>query len=212
MSHVTLLPEPLAAKLVSSPAWQIEKEYAGVLFLLIELPQHTEELLGPLLELSTLDGEPLAGSAEAFVNTLEMARIDVQAGEPVLTGPGLVELLARLGDSTHFALPLLKRRDIEPSGRITVGRSQNSDVVLMEPSVSNHHAWFGSDAQGSLTIQDAGSKNGTWVNGRRIQGDEVVWVQPMDQIKFGNLSTFTCMPGVLRGVLRTMRSEGELVM
>lgn len=211
MTQTTLLPESLAHKLVASPAWQIEKEYAGVLFLLIELPRRSEELLGPLLELSTLDGEPLGGVSELVVNTMEMARIDVQAGEPVLTGPGLVELFARLGNSTHFALPLLKRREVEPLSRITVGRAQNSDVVLMEPSVSNHHAWFGSDPQGSLTIQDAGSKNGTWVDGRRIPPGEVVWVQPMDQIKFGSLSTFTCMPGVLRGVLRTMQSEAELV-
>ena len=210
MTDVTLLPESLTQKLLASPAWQIEKEYAGVLFLLIELPPRSDGLLGPLLELSTLDGEPLAGSAEAVVNTMEMARIDVQAGEPVLTGPGLVELLARLGDSTHFALPLLKRRGMEPMSRITVGRAQKSDVVLMEPSVSNHHAWFGSDPQGSLTIQDAGSKNGTWVNGRRIGPTEVVWVQPMDQIKFGSISTFTCMPGVLRGVLRRMDNESEL--
>jgi len=210
VTQVTLLPESLAQKLLSSPAWQIEKEYAGVLFLLIELPRRSEELLGPLLELSTLDGEPLPGIMDSFVNTMEMARIDIKGGEPVLTGPGLVELLARLGDSTHFALPLLKRRDVEPTGRITVGRAQNSDVVLTEPSVSNHHAWFGSDAQGSLTIQDAGSKNGTWVNGRRLPRDEVAWVQPMDQIKFGSISTFTCMPGVLRGVLRTLRSEGEV--
>jgi hypothetical protein len=203
------LPESLAQKLTSSPAWAIEKEYAGVLFLLIELPRRSHELLGPLLELSTLDGEPLGGSAESVINTMEMARIDIHAGEPVLAGAGLVELLARLGDSTHFALPLLKRRDVEPVSRITVGRAQDSDVVLTEPSVSNHHAWFGSDPQGSLTIQDAGSKNGTWVNGRRMNPTEVVWVQPMDQIKFGSISTFTCMPGVLRGVLRTMQNEGE---
>jgi pSer/pThr/pTyr-binding forkhead associated (FHA) protein len=95
-------------------------------------------------------------------------------------------------------------------GRITVGRASSNDVVLVEPSVSNHHAWFSKDPQGGLTIQDAGSKNGTTVDGRRIDSDEVVWVQPMDQIKFGSLSTFTCMPGVLRGVLKTLETEGEL--
>ena len=211
MTEIALLPESLTEHLTTSPAWQIEKEYAGVLFLLIELRQSSEELLGPLLELSTLDGEPLAAPAEAVVNTMEMARIDLRGGEPVLTGPGLVELLARLGDSTHFALPLLKRRAVEPLTRITVGRAPNNDVVLQEPSVSNHHAWFGSDSHGSLTIQDAGSKNGTWVNGRSIFATEVVWVQPMDQIMFGSVSTFTCMPGVLRGVLRTMQNEGEIV-
>ena len=122
MTQTTLLPESLAHKLVASPAWQIEKEYAGVLFLLIELPRRSDELLGPLLELSTLDGEPLGGASESVVNTMEMARIDIQGGEPVLTGPGLVELLARLGDSTHFALPLLGARSNRSVASRWVGR------------------------------------------------------------------------------------------
>jgi FHA domain len=209
VKRISLLPESLAETLTGSPAWKIEKEYAGVLLLLVELPRSPEELLGPLLELSTLDGEPLSGVAESMINTLEMARIDIKGGEPVLTGPGLVELLARLGDATHFALPLLKRRSSEAEGRITVGRASSNDVVLVEPSVSNRHAWFSTDPHGSLTIQDAGSKNGTRVDGRRILPDEVVWVQPMDQIKFGSLSTFTCMPGVLRGVLKTLEMDTE---
>ena len=175
-----------------------------MLFLLVELPRSSQELLGPLLELSTLDGEPLRGAADNVINTMEMASIDIQANEPVL-----VELFARLGSSAHFALPLLKRRHADLSARISVGRAASNDVVLVEPSVSNSHAWFGSDPQGSLTIQDAGSKNGTIVNGRRIDPTEVVWVQPMDQIKFGSLATFTCMPSVLRGVLRTLEAESE---
>ena len=177
-----------------------------MLFLLIELPPDADGLLGPLLELASLDGEPLVLPSD-LINTLEMAKIDPSSMEGGAAGPGRVEMLARLASSNHFALPLLKRRSGEPRARITVGRSASNDVVLTEPSVSAQHAWFELDEYGSLLIQDARSTNGTIVNGRRLGTGEVTWIQPMDQIKFGSLSTFTCTPGVLRGVLKTLESD-----
>jgi len=206
VNAVALLPESLVQALITSPAWQVQKEYAGVLFLLIELPPDSAELVTPLLELSDVRGEPLVLASE-LINTLEMAKLDLKGGEPALTGPGRVEMLAKLANNRHFALPLLKRRAGDPHTRITVGRAANNDVVLSEPSVSAQHAWFELDEYGSLMIQDARSKNGTVVNGRRLGPGEVSWVQPMDQIRFGSLSTFTCTPGVLRGVLRTLEND-----
>ncbi len=203
MNAPALLPESLVDALVSAPAWQVQKEYAGVLFLLIALPEHSEEMVGPLLELCSVEGEPLI-LPSSLINTLEMSKIDLNQADFDLTGSGRVELLARLANSTHFALPLLKRRSGEPRSRITVGRAAANDVVLSEPSVSAQHAWFELDEYGSLMIQDSRSKNGTLVNGRRLDVGEVSWIQPMDQIRFGSLATFTCTPAVLRGVLKTL--------
>jgi pSer/pThr/pTyr-binding forkhead associated (FHA) protein len=48
-----------------------------------------------------------------------------------------------------------------------VGRSDQSDVVLEDPYASEFH--FRLVAQdGTLTVSDLGSTNGTYVNGRRI--------------------------------------------
>ena len=206
--NATVLPQALVQALTTAPAWKVQKDYAGVLFLLIELPDDSEALLEPLKELASVGGEPLVLPSD-LINTLEMAKLDPKMIDPVLTGQGRVELLAKLGSSVHFALPLLKRRGGEPRSRITVGRGLNNDVVLSEPSVSNQHAWFELDEYGSLMIQDAGSKNGTIVNGRRLGMREVSWIQPMDQIKFGSLSTFTCTPAVLRGVLKTLDTDTD---
>jgi hypothetical protein len=204
--NATVLPETLVRELTTAPAWRVQKEYAGVLFLLIELPADADGLLGPLLELASLDGEPLVPPSD-LINTVEMVKIDPGSLDGGGSGPGRVEMLARLASSSHFALPLLKRHSGEPRARITVGRSASNDVVLTEPSVSAQHAWFELDEHGSLLIQDARSTNGTIVNGRRLETGEVTWIQPMDQIKFGSLSTFTCTPGVLRGVLKTLESD-----
>jgi len=201
-----VLPETLVRELTTAPAWRVQKEYAGVLFLLIELPADADGLLAPLLELASLEGEPLVLPSD-LINTLEMAKIEPASLDSAVPGPGRVEMLAKLASSSHFALPLLKRRSGEPRARITVGRSALNDVVLTEPSVSAQHAWFELDEYGSLLIQDARSTNGTIVNGRRLEPGEVTWIQPMDQIKFGSLSTFTCTPGVLRGVLKTLETD-----
>lgn len=68
------------------------------------------------------------------------------------------------------------------SVRLTVGR--HGDIVLPEPSVSRKHAvliWNGD----AWKVSDAGSRNGTFVNGVGIQRKFVV---PGDVIKFGRVA------------------------
>jgi hypothetical protein len=49
-----------------------------------------------------------------------------------------------------------------------VGRSRESDIFLVDPSVSRAHATL--EPQGDhLIVRDSGSTNGTFVNGERIQ-------------------------------------------
>ena len=63
---------------------------------------------------------------------------------------------------------------------ITVGRAQDSDIVLQEQGISRLHARLQRGAQG-WTITDLGSTNGTFVNDYRItapyeikEGDELI--------------------------------------
>ena len=53
-------------------------------------------------------------------------------------------------------------------GEVTIGRSPTSTVLLDDISVSRRHATVTSTARG-LAVEDAGSLNGTYVNGRRIE-------------------------------------------
>jgi hypothetical protein len=83
----------------------------------------------------------------------------------------------------HNALLLLdgKRLMVGPAG-ITIGRSRQCEVVLDDPNVSRQHAEI-RPRGGSWVLTDLGSTNGSSINGRRINGPEVV--KPGDEIEIG---------------------------
>lgn len=67
---------------------------------------------------------------------------------------------------------------------ITVGRDAGNNVVVRDPKVSNRHLQLKQDDSGRCSIVDLNSSNGTYVNGRRIQGE--VPLRPGDQVRIGN--------------------------
>ncbi len=73
---------------------------------------------------------------------------------------------------------------------LVIGRSRQSDFVVADPTVSHRHAVL-SHASGTWTLTDAGSTNGTFVNGWRV-ADPIV-VRPGDEVLFG-VSRFVLAP------------------
>ena len=69
---------------------------------------------------------------------------------------------------------------------ITIGRTENNDVVLRHEEVSRFHAYV-QEASGVLNLVDADSKNGTWVNGLRLMASKPQPLPPTASIKFGQL-------------------------
>lgn len=67
--------------------------------------------------------------------------------------------------------------------RTTLGRSRDADIFIPDQWLSRMHAEILLD-QGGLSIADLGSKNGTLVNGVRIQGPTPL--RKGDQIKLGD--------------------------
>ncbi len=74
-----------------------------------------------------------------------------------------------------------KRLMVGPTG-VTIGRSRQCEVVLDDPNVSRQHAEI-RPRGGSWVLTDLGSTNGSSINGRRINGPEVV--KPGDEIEIG---------------------------
>jgi diguanylate cyclase (GGDEF)-like protein len=51
---------------------------------------------------------------------------------------------------------------------VVVGRADDADLVVLDPSVSGHHARVARTSQGGYCVEDLGSTNGTFIEGRRV--------------------------------------------
>jgi len=69
-------------------------------------------------------------------------------------------------------------------GSWLVGRGPDADLRLPSDQVSLRHAWIRQDARGTW-VADAGSRNGTWVNGRRLAPRQDHPLRNGDRLEFG---------------------------
>ncbi len=67
---------------------------------------------------------------------------------------------------------------------ITIGRSEENDVVVNDPCTSRHHMQIIQHDDGHYTLADFGSTNGTYVNGARVHGETPL--NPTDVVRIGN--------------------------
>ena len=70
---------------------------------------------------------------------------------------------------------------VGPGGAV-LGRSRQCDIVLNDPNVSRQHAEI-RPRGGSWVLTDLGSTNGSRINGRPVEGPEVV--RPGDELELG---------------------------
>lgn len=86
----------------------------------------------------------------------------------------------------------LKKRFDLPSAVTTIGRRQDCDLCIPLMVISRRHCEVNMD-QGLLTIRDLDSRNGTFVNGERI---EETILDPGDMIQIGPLKFIIQVDGV----------------
>jgi len=95
---------------------------------------------------------------------------------PAAADDGL-RLVGETGNYTGRDFPL-------PMATLTVGRAADNDVVFDDPSLSRKHARL-HRSPNSVEIEDLGSSNGTYINGRRLGKGAA---GPGDTIRFGDLN------------------------
>jgi hypothetical protein len=64
--------------------------------------------------------------------------------------------------------PLVKKPRASFPDRVTIGRTSNNDVVIADTSVSRLHAYVRRLGD-AWSIADAGSKNGSWLRGEKLE-------------------------------------------
>lgn len=117
----------------------------------------------PSVELREDDGSVI-GAIE--IETLET---------PAVPGPFALRVVTGMPAGTAFPV----------EGRVRVGRSRECEIFLVDPSVSRAHATL--ELEGDhLVVRDAGSTNGTFVNGERVQ---LRTLHPGDRVAFGKTET-----------------------
>src|SRR3954468_22363041 len=69
-------------------------------------------------------------------------------------------------------------------GALTIGRTEESTLVLHDGKVSRRHAALEPHPSGWTLLRDLGSANGTYVNGYRVQ--ETAWLRGDEHIVLGD--------------------------
>lgn len=67
---------------------------------------------------------------------------------------------------------------------VTIGRSSKNDVRIDDSLVSRHHLQIVQEDSGGYKLVDFGSKNGTYINGKKVHGE--VRLSSSDVVRIGN--------------------------
>jgi hypothetical protein len=107
------------------------------------------------------------------------------------------------GEDPEIAIyPLAKKPGASFADMITVGRTANNDVVLNDVTVSRFHAFF-RQRERSWIVCDAGSKNGTSVDGRPLEARKELPVVSGAAVRIGDIETRFYTAAELYEVLTT---------
>lgn len=122
-----------------------------------------------LLTLSLPGGAPRSAPAASPA--------EVAAPAPAVDrGPAVAEMI--IADGTRFPLY---------AGVNTLGRRSGNDVVLPDAFASGKHAEITCDIDGSATLVDVGSTNGTFIGGERLSHHTPVRLEEGQAVTMGKL-------------------------
>ena len=100
-----------------------------------------------------------------------------------------------LADETALEIyPLAKKPGASFPDRITIGRTPNNDIVIVDHSVSRFHAYLRVDGK-AWVVADAGSKNGSWLANATLEPRKERKVPSKTIVRIGDVDlTFYLAP------------------
>jgi NHLM bacteriocin system ABC transporter ATP-binding protein len=111
-------------------------------------------------------------------------RLAPAAPSPAVGGPGFLVRVFSGTDPGNATLEIAVK-----GGSATLGRDDSCTVAIDDPDISRRHARIEFKGQG-FEVVDLGSRNGTWIDGRRVDGP--VPFRPGDRIRLGRNAAIEC--------------------
>jgi hypothetical protein len=145
------------------------------------------DLIEDTLSLAPDAFEKRHGSAFLLISAAELKSSE---GPRATQVRGLPDPLAsRTAHLTLMVFPVVRtERSLFPF--VTLGRTRNNDIVLPDSTISRFHAFFQPVEDGGFSLQDAGSTNGTAVNGQVVPAQKegpAVSLKSGDSLRFGTV-------------------------
>jgi NADPH-dependent 2,4-dienoyl-CoA reductase/sulfur reductase-like enzyme len=100
---------------------------------------------------------------------------------------GEVQLGKKLALEHHA--PPWAETPLSPTRILTIGRDPNASLSINHYAVSRLHAEI-TYANGHFLLRDLGSKNGTFLNDKRLEPLSVFILNPHDQVRFGTVMVY----------------------
>jgi len=94
--------------------------------------------------------------------------------------------------------------------KMLVGRSTDRDFSIDHSTVSKRHAFIAhDDERQAYRLGDAGSTNGTFLNGQAVESGEPVFIRDGNIISFGDCDYMFFSPAGFVELLKRLKSECE---
>jgi pSer/pThr/pTyr-binding forkhead associated (FHA) protein len=106
--------------------------------------------------------------------------------------PSVPSLRLVVADAETVVAPVVKRAGNPYGEFIFVGRAVTSDIVIDDPSISKSHAAFRRDPSkgGGWFVKDNRSRNGTYLDGEKLESSSWVAITSGAQITFGGVAAY----------------------
>jgi DNA-binding winged helix-turn-helix (wHTH) protein len=151
--------------------------------------------------------ETVVGKGYKFIAPLESVTGRLQLGEPAVEDRAQPLARQPRRPFARYSITVGKQEFILNSGETLLGRDPAAGVYVEHPSVSRRHARISIEADQAI-LQDSGSRNGTFLNGRRVDGlakihhNDIIALGPITlvfHVTRTPASTQSMSPGEIKG-------------
>ncbi|MBF0380514.1 MAG: FHA domain-containing protein [Magnetococcales bacterium] len=114
-------------------------------------------------------------------------------------------------DLTKVVFPLIPGLNNPENDLIFAGQDDDNNIVISDYSVSHDHISIRIDGDGRFFVNDLGSKNGTLIEGKKIESNKDIEITEDETIQIGRYLFAFVSPGVLYARLRGLDVQQGIV-